>query len=159
PASLVFTAANWNVPQTVTVTGVDDNVQDGNIAYAVVTGFCVSTDPNYSGLDPANVAVTNTDNDVAGATVSPVARLTTSAAGGTPTFPVMLTTHPIATVTTPLSSSPTAEGSVLPASLVFTAANWNVAQTVTVTGVDDQVKDGDIAYTIVTGAAASTDPN
>ena len=28
---LTFTNANWNTPQTVTVTGVDDNIIDGNI--------------------------------------------------------------------------------------------------------------------------------
>ena len=32
-SSLTFTNANWNTPQTVTVTGVDDLVVDGNIAY------------------------------------------------------------------------------------------------------------------------------
>ena len=36
-------------------------------------------------------------------------------------------------------------------SLTFTTANWNVAQTVTVTGVDDALADGSIGYTIVTG--------
>ena len=46
----------------------------------------------------------------------------------------------------------------MPASLTFTAANWNVAQTVTVTGVDDALDDGDIAYTIVTGAGDERDP-
>ena len=33
-----------------------------------------------------------------------------------------------------------------------------MAQTVTVTGVDDAVVDGTITYTIVTAPAASTDP-
>ena len=57
-----------------------------------------------------------------------------------------------------LSSSDTTEGTVSPASLTFTAANWNTAQTVTVTGVDDAVDDGAIrAYTIVTAAATSGD--
>ena len=51
-----------------------------------------------------------------------------------------------------LSSSDTTEGTVGPASLTFTTANWNMAQTVTVTGVDDAVVDGDVAYTIVTAA-------
>ena len=41
------------------------------------------------------------------------------------------------------------------ASLTFTAGTWNTAQTVTVTGVDDALDDGDIAYTIVTAAATS----
>jgi hypothetical protein len=26
---VVFTSANWNVPQTVTVTGLDDDLDDG----------------------------------------------------------------------------------------------------------------------------------
>ena len=47
-------------PQTVTVTGVDDSVDDGNIAYTIVTAPAISTDPNYSGLDAADVSVTNT---------------------------------------------------------------------------------------------------
>jgi len=28
---------NWNAPQTVTVTGVDDAVADGNQVYSIVT--------------------------------------------------------------------------------------------------------------------------
>ena len=34
--------------------------------------------------------------------------------------------------------------------------NWNVAQVVTVTGVDDAVDDGDIAYSIITAPAVSS---
>ena len=69
----------------------------------------------------------------------------------------MLNTQPTADVTIGLSSSDTTEGTVLPASLTFTTANWNVAQTVTVTGVDDALDDGDVAYTILTAPATSTD--
>ena len=68
----------------------------------------------------------------------------------------MLNTQPTADVTIALSSSNPTEGTVVPASLTFTTANWNVAQTVTVTGVDDAVVDGTIAYTIVTAPATST---
>ena len=105
------------------------------------------------------MAVSNTDNDGAGITVTPTAGLTTTEAGGTATFTVVLNTQPTADVTIALSSSDTTEGTVAPASLIFTTANWNVAQTVTVTGVDDAVVDGPITYTIVTAAAVSTDPN
>ena len=38
PSSLTFTAGNWSTPQTVTVTGVDDWMVDGNVAYTIVTG-------------------------------------------------------------------------------------------------------------------------
>ena len=97
----------------------------------------------YNGLNAADVTVTNTDNDAAGITVTPTAGLTTTEAGGTATFTVVLKTQPTADVTIALSSSDTTEGTVSPASLTFTAANWNMAQTVTVTGVDDALDDGD----------------
>ena len=69
--ALTFTAANWNMPQTVTVTGVDDSVVDGDVAYTIVTAAATSTDRNYNGLNAADVSVTNTDNDTAGITVTP----------------------------------------------------------------------------------------
>ena len=157
PASLTFTPANWNVAQTVTVTGVDDAVDDGDVAYSIVTAAATSADAIYNGINAADVAVTNTDNDGSGITVTPTSGLTTTEAGGTATFTVVLTSQPTADVTIALSSSDTTEGTVAPASLTFTSANWNVAQTVTVTGVDDVLDDGDVAYTIVTAAAVSTD--
>lgn len=63
-ASLVFTSTNWNVPQIVTVTGVDDNATDGDTAYSIVLGPAVSDDSLYSGLNPADVSALNADNDV-----------------------------------------------------------------------------------------------
>ena len=158
-SSLTFTNANWNVPQTVTVTGVNDFVVDGNVVYTIVTAAAISTDPNYNGLNPSDVTITNTDNDTVGITVTPTTGLTTTEAGGTAQFTVVLHSQPTADVTIGLSSSNTAEGTVGPASLTFTSANWNVPQTVTVTGVNDLVVDGNVVYTIVTAAATSTDPN
>ncbi len=158
PASVTFTPGNWNMAQTVTVTGVDDAVVDGNIAYTIVTAAAVSADPTYSGFDPSDVSVTNNDNDIAGVTVNPTAGLTTTEAGGTATFTVVLDSQPTANVTIGLSSSDLTEGTVAPASVTFTPGNWNVAQTVTVTGVDDAIDDGNIAYTIITAAAVSADP-
>lgn len=58
-----------------------------------------------------------------------------------------------------MSSSNVAEGTVSTNSLTFTATNWNTAQQVTVTGVDDSIIDGDIDYKIVTAAAVSKDAN
>ncbi|WP_233423039.1 beta strand repeat-containing protein, partial [Planktothrix agardhii] len=130
-SSLTFTTANWNVAQTVTVTGVEDLVDDGDIAYNIVTAAATSTDTNYSGVDATDVAVTNTDNDTKGITVTPTTGLTTTEAGGTATFTVVLNSQPTANVTIPLTSSNTAEGTIDKSSLTFTTANWNVAQTVT----------------------------
>ena len=43
----------------------------------------------------------------------------------------------------PFLPSDTGEASVAPSSLTFTPANWDTAQTVTVTGEDESVVDGD----------------
>jgi len=64
---------------------------------------------------------------------------------------VVLTAQPTADVTIGLSSSDITEGTVAPASVTFTPVTWNVPQTVTVTGVDDLLVDGAVAYTIVHG--------
>ena len=71
PASLTFTTANWNMAQTVTVTGVDDALDDGDVAYTIVTAAATSADAIYNGINAADVAVTNTDNDGSGITVTP----------------------------------------------------------------------------------------
>jgi CSLREA domain-containing protein len=91
--------------------------------------------------------------------VTPTSGLTTTEAGGTATFTVKLSTVPSAVVTVALTSSDTTEGTVSPASLTFQPNSTALTeQTVTVTGVDDTDTDGAVAYTIVTGAAGSSDP-
>lgn len=156
PASLLFTPADWNVAQTVTVTAVDDAVAEGAHT-ATITHAASGAD--YDGIAVASVSVDIADNDAPGFLVTPVAGLVTTEAGGTASFTVVLQTEPAADVTLTLASSDTGEGTVSPASLLFTAANWNEPQTVTVTGVDDAVVDGDIAYRIIPAAASSADPD
>ena len=47
----------------VTITGVDDNIVDANVAYTIVTGPAVSADLGYNGLDAADVSVHNFDDE------------------------------------------------------------------------------------------------
>ncbi len=154
PASLTFTTGNWNVIQTVTVTGQDDAEDDGDVAYSIITAMSTA-DPVYTLIDPADVAASNSDNDTAGVSVTPTSGLVTTEAGGTDSFDVVLNTMPTADVVISLSSSNAAEGMPSPASLTFTTGDWNMAQTVTVTGVDDAVSDGDIGYSIITSLSSS----
>jgi hypothetical protein len=158
PTSLTFTSANWNQPQSVTVTGVDDALADGNQVYQVILAPATSADPAYNGINPNDVTVTNTDNDVAGFTVDPTSGLVVSEFGDTDFFTIVLNTQPLANVTVTLTSSDHTEGTVSPASVTFTPANWNTPQTVTVTGVNDTIVDGNQVFTIVTGVATSADP-
>ncbi len=115
-----------------------------------------STDASYSALDPADVAVTVTDDDAAGITVSETT-LTVAEAAGTGTFTVVLQSQPTANVTIAVSSDATGNATVSPASLTFTSGNWATAQTVTVTGVDDDIATGDRSANIVLAAPTSTD--
>ena len=160
PASLTFTNLDYNSPQTVTITGVDDVNLDGPVNYMVTTNPAVSADPEYNMRDASDVSVVNNDNEVpppAGVTVAPTNGLITTETGNSATFTVVLQSMPSADVTIPLSSSNTAEGTIAPSSLTFTTVNWNIQQTVTVTGQDDVVDDNDVQYTIVTGDPTSGD--
>jgi hypothetical protein len=94
-----------------------------------------------------------------GLSVSPVSGLVTTEAGGNATFSVVLDAEPTADVTIGISSSDIGEGTVDQASLTFTPANWDTPQTVTITGVDDAIEDGDVVYTVITSAASSADPD
>ena len=156
PASVTFTPLNWSSPQTVLVTGQDDAVADGNRPYSIVFDATVSTDTAYAAITPANIALSNTDNDTASINVT-VTDSTSSEAGGQASFTVVLNSEPTANVTVNYHSSDTTEGTVSPASVTFTPLNWSSPQTVMVTGQDDLVADGNRPYNIVFDATGSSD--
>jgi hypothetical protein len=93
-----------------------------------------------------------------GITVNVISDNTTEA-GGTASFTVVLDSEPTASVNIPISSDNVSEGTVSTSALTFYTSNWNAAQTVTVTGVDDSVVDDNATYNIVIGAATSSDTN
>src|SRR5690606_1847865 len=158
PASVTFTPANWSAPQVVTVTGQNDDVADGDQPYTIVTGQTVSTDLTYNGLPVSDVSVTNLDDETAGVIVSPTLGLNTTEEGGTANFTVVLRSQPTADVTIGVTSLDTTEGVASPSSLTFTSLNWNSPRTVTVTGQDDFVADGNQVYTVDLALAMSADP-
>jgi hypothetical protein len=160
--SVSFTTSNWKTPKSVTVTGVDDEVADGSQDSKVLVGVVTSDDPGYDGKNPPDVDIRTTDDDSADIIVVPPAQTLTGEAAdaATITFSVKLTSAPTATVTIPLASSRPAEGIIVdpvPTKLVFDATNWNVLQTVTVKGVDDDEQDGTIDYQLEIGPSQSDD--
>ena len=54
-SALTFTASNWDTPQTVVVTGVNDGLSDGDQAVDVTLSAV--------GFEPVVVGVINADND------------------------------------------------------------------------------------------------
>ncbi len=159
PTSLVFTEMNWNSWQTITVTGVDDNMIDGNIAYSVVTAAAISSDPTYSGFNAIDATLTNADEDTAGLVILPSGTLSVSESGGFAPYTLALSSQPASNVTFMLSSSDLSEGSIFEFSMTFTPSNWNIPQTSTIYGRNDQDIDGDINFNITTGTFISADSN
>lgn len=157
PASLVFTDINWNAPQVVMVTGVDDLVADGTVDYTITTAAATSTDTRYAGIDADDVAVSNTDDETPGVTVSPTSGLVTSEGGASDTFTVVLNAAPSSDVTIALTSSDVLEVTSSDDILTFTPLNWAAPQTVTITGIDDSDVDADQDFVIVTSATSSAD--
>jgi hypothetical protein len=158
PSSLTFNASNYNQDQIVTITGVNDFVVDGNVQYTIITGPSTSADPNYNGLNPADPSVLNMDNDTAGLIIPGANVGFQVAEGKTNTYTIALQSQPTDDVTISLASSDTVQGgSVSPTNLTFTAADWNIPQTVSFIGANDLVLDGSTAWRI-TNSVTSPDP-
>ncbi|MGA9524361.1 MAG: hypothetical protein WBV82_23095 [Myxococcaceae bacterium] len=151
----VFTPLNWMDPQTVTITGANDDEADGPQPYAVELASN-SADVNYT-LPPREVSVTNGDDDTPGVLAGAISG-PTSEKGVQASFTLQLTSRPTAPVTVGLVSSLPTEARLLVPSLVFTPENWMTPQTVTVTGVDDFIDDGDKPYAITWSSLTSRDP-
>ena len=127
---LVFTTMNWNTAQSVVVTGVEDSnaVTDTTSITHAVSGA------DYATVTAADVPVTVNDNDTPGVTVS--ATTLTVEEGGDGIYTVRLNTAPTGNVVVTPSSDDTAAATVS-GPLTFATGDWNVMQTVTVTGADD----------------------
>ena len=161
-ATLRFTTANWASPQTVTVTGQDDDRDNPNDQRTLRITH-TARGGGYSGQAVGNpVAVTVVDDDVDdnvepkvafGVTVSKSALAMME--GARDSYSVALNAEPLGPVRIELSSNATDVATVAPKELVFTTSNWKMPQTVTVTGVDDQQSTGErnaaITHTISGG--------
>jgi alpha-tubulin suppressor-like RCC1 family protein len=152
-----FTSSDWNTAQTVTIAGVDDAVDDGDQTYSIISAAAVSDDENYDGFDAVDVLVTNTDDDTAGITVSPESGLITTESGTAASFTVVFRSEPLSDVTIGFESSDTSEGTVTPPNIVFTANDWSTPQSITISGVDDEIADGDQQYSIITTVVAGAE--
>ena len=156
PARLTFTTANWSTAQTVTVAAAQDAdaVNDAaSIAHAVVAA---SSADEYDAVTIAGVAVTVTDDDTAGVTVSETTL--TVAEGGSATYTVRLDAQPTSDVVISVTKTGSTDVTVSPATLTFTTANWNTAQTVTVSAAQDADAVNDaasIAHAVVDASSAN----
>jgi hypothetical protein len=138
--ALIFTPDNWNIPQSVSVTAVNDRVAEGGHA-GIVTYMASGSDPRYAGLAGTAVSVAIADNDTAGVMVMPSGGWTAlTEDGGADTYTVVLTSRPASDVT--VSLTPGAQVSAKQSQLTFTSADWDVPKTVTISAADDSLVEG-----------------
>ncbi len=165
PPQLIFSPTNWNVPQTVTVTAIDDQLPEPTeVATVAISIDKASSSGDYHGVPTQTVTVSILDNDQAGFAVIETGDATiTSEDGTSDTVSVQLTTQPSSSVIIQVTTTDADE--VLVAGppggqLTFTTANWNTPQIVTLTGKDDADADGHqfvaVDFAVV---AASSDAN
>jgi len=133
-AQLTFTAANYSIPQTITVTGVNNStVPDASTTISLTVNNALSYD-GYDGVTAiVNVNVIN--DDLAGFTVNPLT-LTINEGGPAGQFTVVLNAQPVSDVVFDLLNAVPVNTTHL-SQITFTPANWNVPQVVTVTAVED----------------------
>ena len=154
PESLTFIPGDWNTEQSLTITSVPDMVANDGRSVRMTH---VAHGGGYNGVT-AETEVTITDDDMAelmvvehsdGVTAS---EDDTDTDTDTDTVAVSLMSEPTSTVrVTVRSADPkiakVRTGSVLTAvtstTLTFTAINYNIAQTVIVVGVNDDVESSD----------------
>ncbi len=137
PTSVIFGSGNWSTSQTITLTGKDDSVDDGNQTTLLTL---TPSGGGYGGLSAQTLTVTTTDNDTVGFSLSGTTA-SVSENGTSSSISVVLMSEPTANVTLALSDNDTSEV-VYPTSVIFGSGNWSTSQTITLTGKDDSVDDG-----------------
>lgn len=159
PQILLFTPGTFDEAQVVTITGqADEDLEDQ--PYQIILKPAISQDSDFNGANPDDVSVTNLDVVIPepGVTVAPTSGLVTTEDGGTATFDVVLRSVPTDPVNVTFTSSDPGEGTVAPTMATFNIGNATIPQTITITGAQDGIPDGDQPYLIFT-EATSSDPD
>ena len=137
----------WSTAQTITVTGVNDDIDNAYNARTVMIDHAArSNDHNYAINRAGTLSVKVTDDDRAGVTVSQVAH-TLAENGGVASYTLKLDSQPLKAVTIVVDAG---HGSVVKVdgpdsatdftnteALTFTPSNWRSAQQISIEGQND----------------------
>ncbi len=140
---LVFTDANWDDPQTVELTAIEDD--DGDDETVLLT--LSASGGGYDNVEH-ELTVTVEDNglDQRGFEIDPLPLKLVE--GSSTTYTVKLASAPTGNVVMAISS-PTEDLSASPATLIFSSSNWGGAQIVTLTAVvDEDYLDDEVTITM-----------
>lgn len=156
---ITFTATNWEMPQTVAISPVDNFIDEADRTI-LVNHQVSSLDPIYNSQTASNVTVNIADDDEAAIIVSSTAITTAEEADTSseahPAYTIALNSEP----TAPVSITFGAEGQLLldKSVITFTPQTWSLPQVITVTAIDDDVAEGS-HNSLIRHITASDDPN
>ena len=165
PPALVFWDENWDLPQTVVVQAGDDGNSEHGEATLLLTPRGAA---EYAALDPARVAVSVEDDELAGIRLYP-AKLAVDE-GGRVHYGVSLTVKPTGDVPVPVRVSgmqgsdltvtgPGGEDLASGATFAFTPGNWNQRQWVEVeAAADADGTDDTVTLTMTAGGGYDAPP-
>ncbi len=135
---------------------IDDGELDGNQS-VTITFTATSSDASWNGIQATAEAICIDDGTlpatdyIINRTGNPI----TSESGDSYQISIALSSVPSSDVSIQIVSSDESEGKVSPSTITFTASNYSVPQTITITGQDDSELDGDIEYTVTLTAQSA----
>ena len=154
PASLTFDNSNWDTPQTVQLTYLNNDLAEGLQEY-ILSHVITSDDNNFNDLQIENIKIQVTDDD------SPAIYLSTNNItvneNDINSYNITLNSQPTSDVIVSLTTS---ENTTLnPTTLIFTYNNWNIPQNITVSAHDDHLDETEHQHEPIHHQLSSDDPN
>ncbi|MCG8419898.1 MAG: hypothetical protein MJE77_18350 [Proteobacteria bacterium] len=126
PATIAFNDDNFNTEQTITITALeDDNITSEEVEITL----------SATGLDDATLAVTAVDNDTLNIVANP--GILELAEDSSSALTVSLSAEPAGNIEVTILSGDQDAAKLDVTSLTFTPDSYDQAQTVTITGLDD----------------------
>lgn len=153
PASLSFDADNWDKPQTVTVTGVDDAIDDGRVVFPIRMTADAPKDVGFHGRI-WNLPFGCANDDTAGLDVTGPGPIV---AGREGVLTIALESEPVADVDLSIAVSDDSALALSHAMVHFTPTKWSEPQEVRVIALERLDAAGEQTETITVRIASTTD--
>lgn len=135
-SEMIFTPDNWNTPQVLIISGVDDYIDDGDQAYSIIMSI-LTDDSMYQTQNIDEIKLVNIDDDIS---IIRVSNNTVTVIEGTLGIEVQvhLAKRPVADVAIGLMVK-NPRFTVSTSTLVFTVNNWDKPQRIYMHAVDDKL--------------------
>ena len=158
PGILYFSDTDWDTAKIVTVTAIDDAIDEGDTDTKVITHTVSGL--GFNSVAAPDVTVNITDDDTRGVTIVPTTVTVTEAAGRNHVaqYWVRLNSQPSSGfVTVTFGGHEGGDFVITPDTLFFTDRHWRSSQYVRVTATDDAIDEGDAETSVITHTVSGGD--